>query len=51
MNLLKLGLEYAHEFGHLWELKSGIIYDIKWQAYNSISISVGVGRAFGLQKK
>jgi len=33
-----------------WEFLSNLTYDIKWQAYNSISISVGLGKSFGFRK-
>ena len=49
--LNRLGVEYALELPHKWELISNITYDLKWQAYNSFAFSIGVGKAFGFRKK
>jgi hypothetical protein len=48
--LNRLGLEYAYELPHAWELKGAVTYDMKWEAYNSFSLSVGIGKAFGFRK-
>jgi len=49
--LNRIGVEYAMELPHTWELISNITYDLKWQAYNSFAISVGISKAFGFRKK
>jgi hypothetical protein len=48
--LNRLGVEYALELPHKWELISNITYDLKWQAYNSFAFSIGVGKAFGFRE-
>ena len=49
--LNRLGAEYALELPHRWEFISNLIWDLKWQAYNSFSIGVGVSKAFGFRKR
>jgi len=48
--LNRMGIEYALEMHNNWEFISSLAYDIKWQAYNSLSISAGVGKLFGFRK-
>ncbi len=49
--LNRIGLEYALELQHAWELASNLTWDLKWNAYNSFSFGVGVSKAFGFRKK
>ena len=49
--LSRVGVEYSMELVHTWELISNITYDLKWQAYNSMTIGVGISKAFGFRKK
>ena len=46
----RLGFEYAYQLPKEWEVKGNLTYDMKWEAYNSFSLGVGVGRAFGFKK-
>jgi hypothetical protein len=48
--LNRLGVEYALELPNRWEMISNLLWDLKWQAYNSFSIGVGVSKAFGFRK-
>jgi hypothetical protein len=47
----RLGFEYAYQLPKEWEVKANLTYDMKWEAYNSFSLGVGVGKAFGFRKK
>ncbi len=49
--LTRLGVEYTLELPHHWELVSNVIHDLKWHAYNSFTIGIGVSKAFGFRKK
>lgn len=42
--LLRIGLEYSYPFHENWELVSNITNDLKFNAYNSFSIGIGVAR-------
>jgi hypothetical protein len=33
--------------GKDWEFFSNFVYDIKWNAYDSFSIGVGIAKSFG----
>ena len=44
--MTRLGFEYAIEIPGEWELTPGLTYDRKWNAYDSFSIALGVGRKF-----
>ncbi|MCH6199988.1 hypothetical protein MMU07_10365 [Aquiflexum sp. LQ15W] len=45
--LSRLGVEYSHEIAENWEFISSFIYDIKWNAYDSFAIGVGLSKSFG----
>ena len=45
--LSRLGVEYSHEIAENWEFISNFIYDIKWNAYDSFAIGVGLSKSFG----
>ena len=47
----RFGFEYAYELPHEWEVKTNLTYDVKWEAYNSFSLGVGVAKAFGFKRK
>lgn len=44
--MTRLGFEYGIELPGDWELAPGITYDLKWDAYDSFSIGLGVGKKF-----
>ncbi|HAI16680.1 MAG: hypothetical protein CMP05_05590 [Xanthomarina sp.] len=44
--LLRLGIEYGYPFHENWELVSNIANDIKFSAYNSFSLGIGVAQKF-----
>ena len=46
--LNRLEIEYGVEVRNHWEVYAGFGYDIKWNAYDSFAISVGVAKALGL---
>ena len=39
----RLGFEYAYQLPKEWEVKANLTYDMKWEAYNSFSLGVGLG--------
>jgi hypothetical protein len=39
------------EAGHKWEVGGTLAYDIRWNAYDSWTISFGVSRVFGGKHK
>lgn len=45
--LTRLGVEYSLEIKNDWELISNIVYDIKWNAYDSFSFGIGIAKSFG----
>jgi len=44
--MTRLGFEYGFELPGDWELAPSATYDIKWNAYDSFSISLAVGKKF-----
>jgi hypothetical protein len=44
--LTRLGLEYGLELPGEWELIANFVYDIKWDAYDSFSLGIGVLKSF-----
>ena len=44
--LTQVGFEYGFELPGEWELSPALAYDLKWNAYDSFSISLGVGKKF-----
>lgn len=49
--LNRVGLEYGLELPKNWELGFHLTYDIKWDAYDSIGIALGIAKVFGMPKK
>ena len=45
--LSRIGVEYSHEIVENWEFISNFVYDIKWNAYDSFAIGVGLSKSFG----
>lgn len=45
--LNRLAYEFGWELGEKWEVGGALAYDIRWNAYDSWSISFGVSRALG----
>lgn len=45
--LTRLGVEYGIEMIKEWEFIANFVYDVKWNAYDSFGISVGVSKSFG----
>ena len=45
--LTRLGYEYGWELLNHWELSAALTYDIKWNAYNTWTIGLGVSKFFG----
>ncbi|VXB04641.1 conserved hypothetical protein [Flavobacterium sp. 9R] len=45
--LTRFGVEYGVEIRNNWELTTNFSYDIKWNAYDSFSLGIGVCKSFG----
>jgi hypothetical protein len=45
--LTRFGVEYSLELPKEWELISNFVYDIKWNAYDSFGLSIGISKSFG----
>jgi hypothetical protein len=45
--LTRLGTEYSLELPNEWEFVVNIVYDIKWDAYDSFAFGVGISKSFG----
>lgn len=44
--MTRLGFEYGIEIPGDWELAPSVTYDLKWNAYDSFSIALAVGKKF-----
>lgn len=42
--LTRFGVEYSLELPKDWELISNFVYDIKWSAYDSFSVGIGISK-------
>jgi len=45
--LTRIGTEYSLELPREWELVANVVYDMKWNAYDSFTFGVGVSKSFG----
>lgn len=45
--LTRLGVEYGLEIRNGWEFIANVVYDIKWNAYDSWAIGAGISKSFG----
>jgi hypothetical protein len=45
--LTRIGTEYAVELPNEWEFIVNLVYDMKWNAYDSFAFGVGVSKSFG----
>jgi len=45
--LTRVGTEYSLELPKEWELIVNLVYDVKWDAYDSFAFGVGVSKSFG----
>jgi hypothetical protein len=45
--LTRVGAEYSLELPKEWELVVNLVYDVKWDAYDSFAFGVGVSKSFG----
>ncbi|HSN48465.1 MAG TPA: hypothetical protein VLR29_06855 [Flavobacterium sp.] len=45
--LTRVGAEYSLELPNEFEFIANIIYDVKWDAYDSFAVGVGVSKSFG----
>ena len=48
--LTRTGVEYGLELPNEWEFIANFIYDIKWNAYDSFVMGIGVSKSFGGKK-
>lgn len=44
--LIRFGVEYNLELPKEWELIANFVYDVKWSAYDSYSIGIGISKSF-----
>lgn len=49
--LTRLGVEYGAEIRNGWEVFGSLAYDIKWNAYDSWVLGLGISKAFGGRHK
>ena len=45
--LTRIGTEYSLELPKEWELIANLVYDVKWNAYDSFAFGIGVSKSFG----
>ena len=45
--LTRLGVEYGAEIRNGWEVFGALAYDIKWSAYDTWVLGLGISKAFG----
>ena len=45
--LARIGAEYGLEIKNNWEFIANLVYDLKWNAYDSFGLSVGISKSFG----
>jgi hypothetical protein len=45
--LTRLGVEYGAEIRNGWEVFGSLAYDIKWRAYDTWLLGLGISKAFG----
>jgi hypothetical protein len=45
--LTRVGAEYSLELPKEWEFVANLIYDVKWDAYDSFAFGIGVSKSFG----
>lgn len=45
--LTRLGVEYGLEIHNGWEFIANVVYDIKWNAYDSWALGAGISKSFG----
>ncbi len=45
--LIRVGVEYGLEIINDWEFIANLVYDLKWNAYDSFGLSVGISKSFG----
>ncbi len=49
--LTRLGVEYGAEIRKGWEVFGSLAYDIKWNAYDTWVLGMGISKAFGGHQK
>ncbi|MDH7461900.1 hypothetical protein QEG73_11450 [Chitinophagaceae bacterium 26-R-25] len=49
--LNRIAIEYGAEIRNGWEVFGVLQYDIRWNAYDTWTIGLGISKAFGKQKK
>ncbi|MWB95344.1 hypothetical protein GON26_13325 [Flavobacterium sp. GA093] len=45
--LTRIGAEYGHEISDGWEVFGTFSYDVKWSAYDSWGLGLGIAKSFG----
>jgi hypothetical protein len=48
--LNRIGIEYGAEIRNGWELSGALSYDIKWKAYDTWILGIGISKKFGQKK-
>ncbi len=49
--LNRMGMEYTVEIRKGWEVFGTLTYDIKWKAYDTWVLGIGIAKSFGYKKK
>ena len=44
--LLRAGIEYEIEFGHHWDVSPNVFYDTRFEANDTWSVALGIGKRF-----
>lgn len=50
LTLMRIGYEYGLDIGNQWELSAGIAYDLKFNAYDTWILGLGISRSFRFKK-
>jgi hypothetical protein len=45
--LTRLGVEYGLEIRNGWEFIANLIYDIRWNVYDTYAVGMGISKSFG----
>lgn len=49
--LNRLDVEYRTEISNGWEVSGSLGYDLKWNAYDTWVLGIGISKSFGGTKK
>ena len=49
--LTRLSIEYGSEIRNGWEVFGGLQYDFRWEAYDTWTLGLGIGKEIGKHKR